>query len=69
MKFELVVKTNRREITTRCDDIESLLGDMHMQLAKARLPVGRMDEPPYSGARGELEVGIEGGPQILIRVL
>lgn len=67
MKFEMVEKRKGREITTRSDDVFSLLHEMAGALSPRVGSLGSL--PKLSGARGEIEIGIEGGSQILLRVL
>jgi len=66
MKFEMIEKSERREVITRTNDIHDLIYALASKLANSP---GSPSGPKLSGARGEIEIGIENGPQILIRVL
>lgn len=67
--FELVTKDAKRETIVRTNDASELLHHMAASLERGRMPAARVNEAPYSGARGEIEIGVEGGPQVCFRVL
>jgi hypothetical protein len=66
MQFEMTEKRSTREVTTRSDEIWALLHEAAVALGPR---AGSIGNPTYSGARGEIEIGIEDGVQIRIRVL
>jgi hypothetical protein len=66
MRFEMIEKTSRKEVVTKTDDVTELLRRMAEALGTGR---GALGLPNYSGARGEIEIGVVGGPQILMRVI
>ena len=66
MHFEMVMKLRTREVVTRSDEIWVLLYEMAAAIGPRS---GGVDAPRLSGARGEIEIGVEDGPQVLLRVL
>lgn len=66
-QFEMIKKMKTCETTIKSNDISTLLQEAASVLSPKLGSVGA--GPKLSGARGEIEIGIEGGPQICIRVL
>lgn len=64
VKFELRHKAADRETTIVSDDSLSLLSDMYRILRDQSNLGGKL-----TGARGEIEIGIEGAGQVRFRVL
>lgn len=64
--FEMTQRMQSREIVTRSNEIWALLHEAAVALGPR---AGGVGGPDLSGARGEIEIGIDGGPQIKIRVV
>lgn len=65
MKFELTQKMATRTIVTTSEEPWSLIAEMLAALS----PKGGMGNPRLSGAIGDIEIGIEDGPQVRLRIL
>lgn len=67
MRFEMIVKyPSGRETITRDSNVKGLLMEAASHLGPA---VGSGAAFPYSGARGEIEIGVCEGAQVKLRVI